>query len=84
MLDPVRLRLRGAAWVIVDGESGPGAHATCRPSGRVTCQCKAANVRLLMKQMSRRVSVLNRNDVDLTISKFPPSRRTGINNDPDR
>ena len=51
MLEPVTLDLRNVEWVIVGGESGPGARP-CHPQwiGEVQNQCRAANVPCFTKQ----------------------------------
>jgi protein gp37 len=66
VLGLVQLDLRGIAWVIVGGESEPGAHHM-RSSERVTCAINAAGVLLFMKQMSRREPIPD----DLLIREFP-------------
>ena len=58
MLEPVRLDLRGIAWVIVGGESGPRArHMPAEWARDVRDQCRAAGVALFVKQMCRREAI---------------------------
>jgi protein gp37 len=68
LLERVRLNLDGIAWVIVGGESGPGARDMHPDWARdVRDQCRAAGVPLFMKQMSRRAPI----PPDLLICEFP-------------
>ncbi len=68
LLEPVQLDLRGIAWVIVGGESGPRARPMPPEWARdVRDQCRAAGVPLFVKQMSRREAIPD----DLMIREFP-------------
>jgi protein gp37 len=68
MLEPVHLDLRGIAWVIVGGESGPRArHMPVEWARDVRDQCRAAGVKLFVKQMSRREPIPD----DLLVREFP-------------
>ena len=53
LLEPVRLDLRGIAWVIVGGESGPRARHMPAELAR-DVRDRATGVPIFMKQMSRR------------------------------
>ena len=71
LLEAVRLDLRGIAWVIVGGESGPRArHMPAEWARDVRDQCRAARVPLFMKQISRREPLPD----DLLFREFPRHR----------
>lgn len=71
LLEPVQLDLRGIAWVICGGESGPRArHMPAEWARDVRDQCRAARVPLFMKQMSGRQAI----PADLMVREFPPAR----------
>lgn len=66
-----RLDLTGIDWVIVGGESGPGA----RPLevgwvASIVEQCKEAGVPVFVKQLG--ANVLTRNDDNFTVDEDPP------------
>lgn len=70
-LGDVGALLAGVDWVIVGGESGPGARA-CRESwiASIVDQCRAAGVPCFVKQMGA-VSVADRDDVGVAhMSKY--------------
>jgi protein gp37 len=68
LLGPVDVPLTGINWVIVGGESGPGArHMDPDWARSIRDQCKAAGVPFFFKQMARREPIPD----DLLIREFP-------------
>lgn len=67
------LNLEGIHWVIVGGESGPGARPMHPDWARdLRDQCQAAGVPFFMKQMARKAPIPD----DLMVREFPSVNRT--------
>ena len=59
------LDLSGIHWVIVGGESGPGARAMCKPwVEHIRRQCRAAQAPVLFQAMGRRAQEGSRSRVE--------------------
>ena len=71
--DMGEIDLRGIHWVIVGGESGPGARPMHPDWARsIRDQCRSAGVAFFMKQMNKKTAIPD----DLFIREFPDAPRS--------